>query len=352
MPTVLITGLNGFVGVHTAIKFLFSGWSVRGTVRSSDKGDETLSLASLKKYVDEGKLTYVVLPDLVKGDYGEALDGVEGVVHTASPWHMDGKKWEEYREPAVEGTKRLIKQVAKVSSVKALAIVSSFAAVGDTQSDFTTLKDVVYTEEDWAPMTEQEAEKMEAKEDGSTQAYWYATSKKLAEQTAWETHKSLGPKFVLGTVCPPFILGPSYHLHPSTSPDTLDTSTSLLFHSTVSSKHHPVPTTTATAWVDVRDVAEALYQIISRPISGRYLLCGGEFDFDIVARTVAGLRPDLKTAVPQRSAAKTPSDKGSYKLDVGKAKRELGIEFTSLEKTVEDSVKQFEQLDMVIAPKA
>ena len=79
MPSVLITGLNGFVAVHTAIKFLSEGWNVVGTVRSASKGDATLALPALLKARDEGKISYVVVTDLASGDFSEGLKQVDAV---------------------------------------------------------------------------------------------------------------------------------------------------------------------------------------------------------------------------------------------------------------------------------
>jgi nucleoside-diphosphate-sugar epimerase len=77
MPTVLITGLNGFVAVHTAVVYLENGWNVRGTVRSQEKGDKVKALPCFKEY--QGKVETVILEDLIKGDYTEALKGVDAV---------------------------------------------------------------------------------------------------------------------------------------------------------------------------------------------------------------------------------------------------------------------------------
>ena len=37
-PKVLVTGANGFLAIHVAKAFLEHGYSVRGTVRSEEKG--------------------------------------------------------------------------------------------------------------------------------------------------------------------------------------------------------------------------------------------------------------------------------------------------------------------------
>jgi hypothetical protein len=77
MPTVLITGLNGFVAVHTAVVFLNNGWNVRGTVRSLEKGEKVKALPVFQDKKDKIELT--VVEDLVEGDFTSALKGVDAV---------------------------------------------------------------------------------------------------------------------------------------------------------------------------------------------------------------------------------------------------------------------------------
>jgi nucleoside-diphosphate-sugar epimerase len=90
MPTVLITGLNGFVAVHTALVYLSNGFSVNGTFRSQSKADKTLALPVLASYVKEGKIKAFIVEDLIQGDFTKALEGVEIV---SSPTHDGHDKY-------------------------------------------------------------------------------------------------------------------------------------------------------------------------------------------------------------------------------------------------------------------
>jgi nucleoside-diphosphate-sugar epimerase len=134
MPTVLITGLNGFVAVHTALVYLANGWDVRGTFRSQSKADKTLAIPSWGDAVEKGKVVAFIVEDLMEGDFTKALEGVDAVsssfvrgshthplvqiAHCASPWHFNGKSWAaDYRDPAVRGTTNILEQAAKVPSV-------------------------------------------------------------------------------------------------------------------------------------------------------------------------------------------------------------------------------------------
>jgi nucleoside-diphosphate-sugar epimerase len=37
----LITGVSGFIAKHVALRFLQTGWAVRGTLRNLDRADAT-----------------------------------------------------------------------------------------------------------------------------------------------------------------------------------------------------------------------------------------------------------------------------------------------------------------------
>lgn len=130
MPTVLITGLTGFVSppriqfpdhccrsvpdslgtgrgkqsdyctveysrvlilkiaLHIADRFLSAGYNVRGTVRSKEKGEHVLSLPAFQEARADGRLEYSVVEDVITGDYTRAMKGVDVVLHAASPVNM------------------------------------------------------------------------------------------------------------------------------------------------------------------------------------------------------------------------------------------------------------------------
>jgi nucleoside-diphosphate-sugar epimerase len=83
---VLVTGANGYLAVWIVMKYLESGYSVRGTVRSLSKG------AFLKeKFAEYGeRLELVVVKDITKDDaFDDAVKGVDVIAHTASPCHYN-----------------------------------------------------------------------------------------------------------------------------------------------------------------------------------------------------------------------------------------------------------------------
>jgi nucleoside-diphosphate-sugar epimerase len=58
--------------------------------------------------------------------------GADGVLHTASPFHFDteGRALDALVNPAVNGTKNVLRSVLKAKTVQRVVITSSFAAIG------------------------------------------------------------------------------------------------------------------------------------------------------------------------------------------------------------------------------
>lgn len=77
---VLVTGISGFVATHVALEFLKNGHRVRGTVRSQDKADLVKKTPVFEPYKEQ--LSFVVVEDLVTGDFAEAgKDTIDSLCH-------------------------------------------------------------------------------------------------------------------------------------------------------------------------------------------------------------------------------------------------------------------------------
>lgn len=104
-----------------------------------------------------------------------------------------------------------------------------------------------------------------------------------------------------------------FNTRPATNEDlsNADVSTSFFFGAMVAGKDAEIPPTLFPVWADVRDilvfirityepillqvrpVAQALYEIIVRQKNERYALCNGNVDYQILANTARELFPDL-----------------------------------------------------------
>ena len=115
MPTVnkgskvLVSGANGYLAMWVVRTLLERGFSVRGTVRTEDKGESMKEYFKSLGYGDEVEV--VVVDDIEKvgdlvsfdhtssdmtfgfkeGAFDDAVKGVDAIAHTASPFHFNPK---------------------------------------------------------------------------------------------------------------------------------------------------------------------------------------------------------------------------------------------------------------------
>lgn len=120
MTKLLVTGASGFVGHALCRQAMSQGFQVRCVTRS------TSSMAGVENTV-VGALDS-------KTDWGDALNGVDVVIHLAARVHVmrdiSSNPLEEYRRTNVEGTERLAYFAAE-RGVKRLVFVSSVKVNGE-----------------------------------------------------------------------------------------------------------------------------------------------------------------------------------------------------------------------------
>ena len=132
MTKILLTGASGYIGKHIVLELLNNGYQVRASVRNLAKSQEVID--AVKPFLTDqdslsSKLSFVEL-DLEK-DFGwsDALNGIDVLMHTASPFPLASPKDEnDLIRPAIDGTMRALR-AAKASGVKRVILTSSIAAV-------------------------------------------------------------------------------------------------------------------------------------------------------------------------------------------------------------------------------
>ena len=188
---VLVTGASGLIGGHVILELLAQGHLVRATIRSLDREQSVRAWLTEAGMTAGGHLEFVAA-DLT-GDQGwpEAMDGVDYVIHVASPvtpGHVEDEQ--AVIAPAREGALRVLR-AARDAGVKRVVLTSAFHAVawGHPHDDH------VFTEQDWTVL------------DGpGTDAY--GRSKTLAEQAAWDFIDTEGGGLELTTLLPVAVMGP------------------------------------------------------------------------------------------------------------------------------------------------
>ena len=118
MPTALVTGATGLVGMHLVPRLQRDGWAVRALVRDQAR-------AGLLTRADVELATGDVLD---AASFTRAARGCDAVFHAAAVITPLGG-WEAFRKPNVEGTRNAI--AAARSASARLVHVSSVAVYGD-----------------------------------------------------------------------------------------------------------------------------------------------------------------------------------------------------------------------------
>ncbi len=190
---VLVTGASGFIAQHCVQQLLARGFRVRGTLRDL-KLAPALSQALAPDEPARQRLEFVQV-DLTRDEgWSGALQGVDGVLHTASPVPMRPPRDEaEVIIPARDGTLRVLGAAAE-AGVRRVVVTSSIAAIVSGRHHAPGAS---YSETDWSNL------------DGRISAY--SKSKTLAERAAWEFQASLPVerRFELATINPAYVIGPN-----------------------------------------------------------------------------------------------------------------------------------------------
>ncbi len=207
---------------------------------------------TISKYVQANDRLEILPADLSQDSgWEEALNGVEYVLHVASPFPLyEPKHEDELIVPAVQGTLRVLR-VAHKAGVKRVVQVSSVAAISSGHNG----ENKTFTEADWSDLT---------KDVGA-----YAKSKTLAERAAWDFINSSENtnKMQLTTINPPLILGPV---------PNKDFRTSIELVRTLMLGQVPGVGRIKMGLVDVRDVASALILAVQTPeAAGRRIYSRG-----------------------------------------------------------------------------
>ena len=333
MARIFVTGVNGHVGNNIVRDMLENGYEVKGSVR--DISDLTKTSHVLKHAEDLGCQNRL---ELVEGDvldkqWAEKLKGCDSLFHTATVYSMDGSA-QTILDTANRGTMNLLYAAAEVG-IKRVIYTSSVAAVGSTPKG--VLKDDSFWNENFSVP--------------------YVQAKTESEHQAWKLAKKLD--LDLRVINPSAVLGGNFERStPSTS----------IIGDALAGKF-PLAPKFPLAFVHVKDVAIAhrrAYEVDEA--NGRYLLTPHQNTniHELLKRTKE-LYP--KSKAPKRSmpmwmlplavfqdwfaglftgkrlltrAAAKGFKKGDSLYSCEKAEKELGIEWTSFDQCIIDTVEGFE----------
>jgi dihydroflavonol-4-reductase len=277
MPeTILVTGASGYIAKHIVVKLLNAGYHVRGSVRSVARGAEvTQAVTPMLDDASEldARLTFVALDLSSDTGWDAALDGVDALMHTASPFPLEQPKNEDDTiRPAVDGTLRAL-NAAKTAGINRVVMTSSTVSImmvkpGDPKTQFD--------ETDWSVL------------EGPT-ATPYAKSKTLAERAAWDFVANEAPEMQLTAINPSFVMG---------APLDENFGTSIQVVERLMKGKDPMLPAVGFPSVDVQDIAEMHVRALQRPETAGERIAGvGKFLW------LKDMADALKTEYPNRKIA-------------------------------------------------
>jgi nucleoside-diphosphate-sugar epimerase len=277
---VLVTGGSGFIAGHVILALLDEGHEVRATVRSLAKEESVRRILTDAGMADGSRLTFVEADLTADAGWAEATDGVDTVMHVASPvqpGHVENE--DDLIVPAREGTLRVLR-AAVDSGVRRVVLTSAFHAV----SWGWPHDDHVFTDDDWTIL---DGPGVDA----------YGRSKVIAERAAWDlvtAARAEGSTLELVSMLPVAVMGPVMGTDISGSNHIVQR---LLTGAMPAMPHIFIPI------VDVRDVARAHVLGMTTPsAAGRRFLLSSDpvMEFSEIAEAIRG-------GVPAEAARRVPT---------------------------------------------
>ncbi|CAI9096219.1 OLC1v1032307C2 [Oldenlandia corymbosa var. corymbosa] len=248
MPEYCVTGGTGFIAAYLVKSLLEKGHNVRTTVRDPENVKKVGFLWELNGA--KARLKIVKADLLVDGSFDEAVQGVDGVFHTASPVLVpyDEHVKENLIDPCIKGTVNVLNSCKKSKSCKRVVLTSSCSAIRyrDDAQQISPLNECHWSDTEYCKQHN----------------LWYAYAKTLAEKEAWKLAEESGIDLVV--VNPSFVVGPLLAPQP--------TSTLQMILAIIAGLIEEYPNTTV-GFVHIDDVVAAHILAMEESRSSGRLIC-------------------------------------------------------------------------------
>ena len=261
---VFVSGSTGLLGSHLLAELLKRECSIQAMYRSPKSIEEVKEIIDHYALSSQWDRIKWVKADVLDVDrLQELMEGVDQVYHCAALVSFDPSDAARLQKINVEGTQNML-NAAMIKKVKSFLHVSSTAAIGKGNP-----KDICTEENEW---------------DNSDEISDYSKSKFSSEREVWRAQEE-GLETIIVNPC--VIIGPG---DPEKSSGTLFStmSSGLKFY-----------TEGGNAFVDARDVADIMVQLMNSNIRNERFLCIGENlkfreVFNMIADEMGVRRPYIK----------------------------------------------------------
>ncbi|KAF8992659.1 hypothetical protein BDQ17DRAFT_1546355 [Cyathus striatus] len=327
---VLVTGVTGFIAGHVADQLLQKGYRVRGTVRDN-------KVESLRKTVNIPGIEFTRVDDIAKDDLSGALEGVDIIIHVASPLANKASP-DDILSTAIEGTLHVVGQAEK-AGIEKIVVTSSYVTLLHPSGE-AAFSGITLTESNWGEVTIDET-----RSQAENPIFVYCGAKILAEKALWDFARH-HPKLDIATILPGFVFGPyvPYFPYPSTAGVGLGTNS--LPHAVINGVY-PFPKVFPPYFVDVRDVAKAHVLAIdlprAEPEEKRFIVNWGNYTWKQAAEYLRKAHPSLTNVVDPAAYVEHPGTLST--LDTSRSQKVLGLEYISPEKTLNDFVENIKEVE-------
>ncbi|EKM52293.1 uncharacterized protein PHACADRAFT_148848 [Phanerochaete carnosa HHB-10118-sp] len=318
---ILVTGVNGHIASATALRLLQKGYRVRGAVRALKAGAYVQN--EFKEYKDNFEL--IEVPDIVAFD--GALDGIDAVIHTASPVTFDAKTLEEFYVPSIDGTLSIMRSAQEFSGVKRFLYLGSAGSVVMNGKD--PYKEIT-TRDDWNIET---AKLVQNLSDPARGFHIYIASKIEAERAARNFMETEKPHYAFTSVLGASVIGPIHKelTGPPRGDQTLGKLYDVLAKPPRTEGISPVK---SMMWVDAYDVADLFIASLAfdKTIGKRLLAIAGRMSWAEAGDIIRKAFPD-RPVPPASTKGHTVSYYGAdaIQFDTALEKELLGGDWRSLE---------------------
>lgn len=309
-----MTGGTGFIASYLVKALLDKGHTVRATVRNPEDVEKVGFLTKLSGAKQRLKILKADL--MVEGSFDEAVEGVDGVFHTASPVLVpnDHNVKENLIDPCIKGALNVLNSCVK-ANVKRFVLTSSCSTIRyrDDVQQVSPLNESHWTDLEYCKRYN----------------LWYAYAKTIAERDAWRIAKESGMDLVV--VNPSFVVGPLLAPQP--------TSTLLLILSVVKGLRGEYPNTTV-GFVHINDVVDAHLLAMEDPKASGRIICSSTVAH--WSQIIEMLRAKYPSYPYENKCSILKGDNNPHSMDTTKI-TQLGFPpFKTLEQMFDECIKSFQ----------